>query len=86
MSPIFAKIRAEVEEAIIAARDSGMDDAVNWADLHCIRVEKCEEENGDIRYRATVEEASPMAEEFQMYVSEYIYDKTGLVVDIVTEW
>jgi len=83
------KIREAAEEAIQAAIRKGKvrRDAVNWADLRVVQVERCEADDGDIHYSVTIEEASPEAHEFQRFVREYIAERLGgCDVVVNTEW
>jgi hypothetical protein len=81
------RIQLATNDAIKRAYKGGVDDAVNWADLQCIDVERCENIEGDVIYRVIIEEASPDANDFRAFVYDYLnrhFD--GMRFSVLTEW
>lgn len=62
-------------------------EAINWGDLSCRRVVKCEDEIGNLWWMITIEEAHPDSQELIEWVQRYI-KKKGFEyrVEVVTEW
>ena len=59
---------------------------VNWGDLRCVDVRRWESMDGDTGIEVLVEEADPSNWEFSRYVTNYVFERLGVVVDVRTEW
>lgn len=63
-----------------------IDDAVNWADLHCHEAKWTINEDGLSWYSVVIEEASPTADRLRASISTFLeaHDFNGVIVE--TEW
>jgi hypothetical protein len=86
----FNQIRHYATEAIAAARkvhaEGKLEDAVNWADLRVVSVEYYEDDGGCIGWRVYIEEVSPTASKFQLFIHEYLKAWHLPDVEVRTEW
>jgi len=84
----FGLIRTAAEAAIAEAKTirGEFEDAINWADLRCVRVCHWTDDTGDSGYTAEIEEASPGALEFRRWIEESIENDIGIIVEVITEW
>jgi hypothetical protein len=88
---LLATLKAATEKACRAADRKRKDiaGAVNWADLHCVSVERYEELYGDeitTGYRAYIEEASPNSPAFRQFISDHLAKQGFKDVEVRTEW
>ena len=81
-------LRDATELAINDARSVSEDfaDPINWEDLRCVRVLHWVDDNMDSGFTVEIEEASPDAAEFCRWIRENIKERTGLDVEIITDW
>jgi hypothetical protein len=86
----FKLIRNAAEKAIAIASakmiSASFNEAVNWADLRCIRVYHWTDDAGDSGYTVEIEEAAPESVEFCEWIAKTILEETGLPVEVTTEW
>ena len=83
---LYLREAAEEILANTSIRSNAGRDPVNWADLHCVRAERAEDERGAIRYRVWIEEASPESPNLRAFV-RYELEKRGFKdVEVMTEW
>jgi len=84
----FELIRNAAETAIADAKTirGSFDDAVNWADLRCVRVYRWTDDAGDSGYTVEIEEAAPESVGFSGWIADSILKDTGLPVNAITEW
>lgn len=78
-------IKDAVEEILECADRSGIDGAINWADLHCVEAMHCVNHDGYEWDEVLIEEASPDAADLCNYVGKELL-KIGLSVVVKTEW
>jgi hypothetical protein len=86
MYRMFKEIGIATADAIREAKEKKVDDGVNWGDIRCTRIAHCEAGDGEIWYQVSCEEAAPDAYRFQIFVADFIYNRLGVEVDVVTEW
>ena len=65
-----------------------MDSAINWADLRCVGVEYCINENASESLLVRVEEASENCPKLISFLEDKLYKDMGLTInlDIETDW
>lgn len=81
-------LRKAVDDAIQKAfqqRDS-IKEAVNWGDLHCLSVEWYETDDDLSGWRVYIEEASPDANDFRLFIGFELADAGFPNTDVHTEW
>jgi hypothetical protein len=90
MKSTLARLISDTNVAIAAAREADIQDAVNWADLKCIGAEWAtglhpsgQEYAG---YSVVIEEASPGAAKFRIFISEHLAKLGWVGVGVSTEW
>lgn len=74
------KIRLMVNDALKEAHGK-VEDAVNWADLRCVEVTRCQD-----YYMVVISEAAPDAWKLREFVQEYLEKHGYYDVVITTEW
>ena len=76
------------DKAIDEAEKIKIEGAINWADLKCNEVKYILNNDGENYYEFIIDEADPINDEFQRYISDYISDVAGINEDfqIITEW
>ena len=81
-------LRDAAELAINDARSvsEDFDDPINWEDLRCVRVVHWVDDSMDSGFTVEIEEASPDASKFRRWIKENIKERTGLDVNVITEW
>jgi len=87
----YAKLAATVEKILDGLKNDpiGKDWAVNWGDLHCVRISKVLQLypaniHGDEQIVVFIEEAEPCGE-LQDYVENALFDR-GYDVSVETGW
>ena len=85
------QLKRDADEIIGVALEKGSEigGAVNWSDLRCICVQRCEDDTGIVEYRIQVEEADPGAIELQSFIFEQLYLRgygKENYIEISTEW
>lgn len=82
----FSALRNAAETAIAAAEKikHEFDDAINWADLRCVRVFHWTDDSGNSGFVVEIEEAAPDSGEFCRWISESIEEDTGITAEVTT--
>jgi hypothetical protein len=73
------------EDACEAARGK-VDDSVNWGDLGCVEASIVVPLEGEPYYQVIIEEASPDACDFRLFISNYLEYRGFPNATVVTEW
>jgi hypothetical protein len=89
----YPMLRNLVEEAIEVAREESERTkdrmGVNWANLRCVSIKRCVDEDGIESFHILIEEASPDANEFIQIVHRHVSDGilllTSQVVNLEVE-
>ena len=61
-------------------------DPINWGDLRCSAARRIEDQDGEIALEVTIEEAAPSSYELRVAVAERLFNITGFLIEVVTEW
>lgn len=84
------KLIADTNAAIAVARDQCIEGAVNWGDLQCIAAEQVAGviPTGEefTAWRVEIEEASPTATRFKVFVSGHLALLGWDHVEVSTDW
>lgn len=87
----YTKLAVTVDEILNDLKNNpiGKDWPVNWADLHCVRIDKVlrlypANIHGDEQIVVLIEEAEPCSE-LQNYIENALFDR-GYNVSVETEW
>lgn len=84
------KLRDEVEDILVKARDAKIEGAINWGDLHVRDVSFCDYRqslDGGTYYLVLIEEAAPDNHELHEYIRQNITVlQASDIVKIETEW
>lgn len=67
-------------------KDEFDSDAINWADLRCVDVERVTSLNGSEFWRVVIEECSPTSSQLREHVQEYLRVRGFTNLEVVTEW
>lgn len=63
------------------------DNAINWGDLSCVEVYRCEDLNGKTSYTVLIEEAEPCNYgSFKAAIHDYLYKIYKVDFEVRTEW
>jgi hypothetical protein len=62
-----------------------VDDAVNWADLHCHEAKWCIDQYGHEFFEVVIEEASPSASNLMRFIDNHL-KANGFDAVVMTEW
>ena len=83
-------IQKEVDEALFSARSQKIEGAINWGDLFCVEVCRCENQDGVETIKVFIEEADPNNPELIGYVSSWLDTQSRVQIiediEVYTEW
>ena len=83
---VLRLLRDATDAALARARNDGITDAVNWADLRCAIAEHFEDHEGHAGWRVWIEEAAPEADQLKEFVAADLAAHGWPGVEVVTEW
>jgi hypothetical protein len=87
---LLKAIQEIVQEALEAANPDKIPGAINWGDLSCVEVCRCEDQDGMTEIRILVEEASPDNEELHKYIISWLEFQSKVQINepytVITEW
>lgn len=84
--PYLNRLKNATEQALKAAEQSGLSDAVNWADLRAAEASITFDDVGFASSRVVIEEAAPDAHKLQAFVRQYLTKKGYRNVEVITRW
>jgi hypothetical protein len=90
MSDYLKKIQEIVNEALEAAGSAQIKGAINWGDLSCTEVCRCEDQDGDVKLHIGIEEAAPNNPALAEYVIAWLGTQSALQIKeyvvVITDW
>lgn len=80
------KLRAAVDEIVLAMKPEDFPGAINWGDLGCHSVALCVDEDGHVELSVVIEEADQSETAFCFYVADQLRARGWGDVLVETEW
>jgi hypothetical protein len=82
---VVRRLREETEAALRDARDSGVEDDIDWESARCAATRLVLDEDGNAHFQVVIEGVSPDAGWLQEFVRSRLKDR-GLDVEVITRW